>query len=105
MQREETRYLNTDLVLVAPRDLASLADALVRQGLLTLHVFQEESSGLCSARFETEEPYLEPDQNIAAILTVIETLDETSQEIWHACTLREFEIGYDCGDKPWAFNQ
>lgn len=102
--KRETRYLNTDLDLGAPRDLAPLADALAHRGLFVFHVWQWED-GLWSARFATEEPFLEPDQNIAAMLTAIEALDEPSRSLWEACTIRKFDIGYDCGYAPYAFNQ
>ncbi len=105
MEREETHYLNTDLDLVAPHDLASLADALAHRGLFTFHVLQHKGQSSWSARFETEKPFREPDQNIAAMLTAIEALDGPSRNLWESCTIREFNIGYDCGDKPWAFNQ
>lgn len=104
MKREETHYLNTDLDLVAPCDLTSLALALTHRGLFTFHVLQRED-GLWLARFETNEPFLEPDQNIAAMLDAIEALDEPLRNLWQACTIRVFDIGYDCGEEPWGFNQ
>jgi hypothetical protein len=38
------------------------------------------------------------------MLDAIEAIDEPAKELWRACTKREFNIGYDCGDEPWAFN-
>lgn len=39
-----------------------------------------------------------------ALLSAIESLDGPTHELWSACTSREFNIGYDCGDEPWAFS-
>jgi hypothetical protein len=104
--KRETHYLNTDLELVAPCDLAPLADALVHRGFVALHVSDSQyEDGSWHAAFETEEQFQEPDQTIAAMLTAIEALDEPSRSLWEACTIREFDIGYDCGDEPGRFIQ
>jgi hypothetical protein len=47
----------------------------------------------------------EPEQNIAALVTIAESLGETDRSVWQRCSLREFNIGYNCGVEPWAFNQ
>ena len=39
------------------------------------------------------------------MLTVIQALPEPLRTVWAGGTLREFNIGYDCGFKPWAFYQ
>jgi hypothetical protein len=39
-----------------------------------------------------------------ALLTAIEALDPKSRIQWDACVIREFNIGYDCGDEPRAFS-
>lgn len=100
----KTHYLNTDLDLHALLDLAPLADALSQRGLYVFHVLEHED-GFWSARFETEEGFEDPEHNIAAMLTAIESLDGPAKSLWAACTLREFDIGYDCGQEPAAFRQ
>jgi hypothetical protein len=62
-------------------------------------------SGLWYATFETREQYGEPELNIATMLGIVESLDQPLHSAWSRCTIREFNIGYDCGSKPWAFNQ
>ena len=57
------------------------------------------SESLCGDSFE------EPDANIAKMLNAIESLTHRQRVIWSRCNLREFNIGYDCGDEPWSFNQ
>lgn len=98
-------YLNTDLDLVAANDLTMLAAVLEERGVHPLHVTCGEDS-LWYATFETDETYEQPEPNIAAMLAVIESLSESeSGTWWAACTVREFSIGYECGNEPWAFNQ
>ena len=73
--KREIHYLNTDLDLVSPSDLTPLAQALTARGLVALHI-EEREDGCWSATFETEEQFREPDPNIAAMLGIIESLDE-----------------------------
>ena len=98
------RYLNTDLDLVGPNDLTRLAAVLESRGVASLHL-DRGADGLWRATFETERQYPEPDANIAEMLDVIEALAGPAADDWRACTLREFNIGYDCGREPFAFNQ
>jgi hypothetical protein len=101
--KRETQYLNTDLDLVAPQSLEALVAALESKGIFPLCVDQHEE-GHWYAMLETEEQFNHPEPNIAAVLAAIEALDPRSRELWSACTSRELNIGYDCGDEPWAFN-
>jgi hypothetical protein len=97
-------YLNTDLELVSAEDLTSLAAAFEQQGLFPLHVDRRED-GLWHAAFETNATYQQPETNIVVILLMIESLKEPLKSVWEACAVREFNIGYECGGEPWAFNQ
>jgi hypothetical protein len=97
----QTRYLNTDLDLVSTVDLSPLAATLEAKGLFQLHLAQTEED-CWIACFETSEQYEDPESTIAAMLSVIEHLDAPAQQIWQGLTLCEFNIGYGCGDEPWA---
>jgi hypothetical protein len=99
-------YLNTDLDLTSSHALTELAAAFEAAGLLPLHVTQGED-GLWYATFETRQLHtrIEPERDIAEMLLVAESLQEPLRSVWSRCTRREFNIGYDCGDEPWAFNQ
>ncbi|MBI3836595.1 MAG: hypothetical protein HY288_01500 [Planctomycetia bacterium] len=97
------RYLNTDLDLVAPRDITELAALLEAHGVRALQVTHAEDS-CWYAVFETEEQHEEPERNMSAMLDAIESFDANARALWSQCTLREFNIGYDCGDERWAFN-
>ena len=102
--KQEIHYISTALTLRAPLDLAPLSDALEQQGLLALHSGPWQN-GLWFVQIWASNDLPELSQDINAMLTAIEGLDEPVQRLWSACTIREFNIGYDCGDTPWAFNQ
>jgi hypothetical protein len=102
--KHEIHYQSTDLDLRAPLDLALLADSLTSRGLFLYHAGQWHD-GSWSARFTVSSGFREPDKDAAAILTAIESLDEPSQRLWAACMSRDFNIGYQCGEGPWGFNQ
>jgi hypothetical protein len=55
--------------------------------------------------FDTDEQHTEPAPNTGAMLTVVESLAPPLRAVWEGCSRREFNIGYDCGLKPWAFNR
>jgi hypothetical protein len=98
------QYRNTDLDLASAEDLTALAAAFEAGGVPPLHVTRGEDEQWYAC-FETDEQYNEPEPNIAAMLDVVEALAPPLRSAWAACSLREFNIGYDCGLEPWAFNQ
>ncbi len=99
-----TGYLNTDLDLISADDLTALAAVFKARGVFVLHLTQGED-GRWYATFESLEQRTEPEQDIAAMVAVAESLIEPHRSIWYGCSQREFNIGYDCGAEPWAFNQ
>lgn len=101
----EICYINTDLELLAPYDLAPLAEALMSHGVLCSFYVGPAQNGLWSARFETTASCSEPDLNIGVMLMAIDALDEPSRKLWAACTSREFDIGYECGYEPRVLRQ
>jgi len=97
-------YLNTDLDLICGDDLTELANAFEIAGAYLLHVTRADD-GKWYATIETDQQFAEPDPNISQLLQIIESLAEPLRSLWLSCTKREFNIGYDCGDEPWSFNQ
>jgi hypothetical protein len=97
-------YLNTDLDLTSSEDLSTLAEVFRSVGVFPLHVTHGED-GLWYATFEVYDQNTEPESNIAEMVGVVEALAEPHRLVWNGCSRREFNIGYDCGDEPWAFNQ
>jgi hypothetical protein len=99
-------YLNTDLDLTSANDLTALAAAFNAGGLFTLRC-ECYDDGLWYASFESDAlcDRNQPELDIVAMLGVVESLDDLLRAVWSSCTVRELNIGYDCGSKPWAFNQ
>jgi hypothetical protein len=97
-------YLNTDLDLTSPEDLTALSKVFESQGVFPLHVTHGED-GRWYATFEGVDQHTEPEPSIAAMVAVAESLRRPYRSVWRGCTQREFNIGYDCGAQPWAFNQ
>jgi hypothetical protein len=97
-------YCNTDLDLTSVDDLRELAAAFKAAGVFSLHVTKVDD-GLWYACLETDHQYVEPEPNIDAMVAAVESLPPTLRATWDGCSKREFNIGYDCGDEPWSFNQ
>lgn len=97
-------YLNTDLDLISQVDLKDLASQLESLGVSPIHV-ELKDDGRWLAIFETEHQHTEPEANVAEILTAVESLPDLLRTVWVQCDLRDINIGYACGEEPWAFNQ
>src|SRR5688572_16885383 len=98
-----TYYLNTDLDLTSADDLTALTGFFKARGVFVLHGARAED-GLWHATFEVLDQHAEPESGIATMLAVVESLEEHLRSVWAGCSRREFNIGYDCGVEPWAFN-
>src|ERR1700683_4749743 len=85
-------------------DRTALAGYFVAGNLFCMYVPQA-AHGQWYASFEAEKDYPEPEHAIGAMLAVVEYLAGPLRSVWDGCTLREFNIGYDCGADPWAYNQ
>lgn len=102
---QKIRYLNTDLDLISPQNLTPLVTAFKTAGVYALHCDYETTDAKWHGTFESETSMSEePEVDLAVLLAAIESLSPPLRDQWLACTLREFNIGYDCGEDPWAFN-
>ena len=103
-----TSYINTDLELFASFDLSRLAAVLEAHELFPLHITQQEDgrwiAGFEFVTFEGGEKYADPESTIVGILDIVEALDGEAHTLWNECSLRNFNIGYACGNEPFAFN-
>jgi hypothetical protein len=102
------QYLNTDLDLKSADDFTPLAKYLESCGLCLLHVTKGDDDrwhAIVEPASDESEADHEPERDIADMLSVIEALPADLQAQWLACQLRDFNIGYNCGKTPWAFNQ
>lgn len=101
--KEITRYLNTDLDLIAEQDLTFLVQALEASGFYSLHAGVGDG-GKWYATLEINEVADEalhlrqPELTIVAMLDAIEALDTTARALWDACMSKTLDIGYQCGD-------
>ena len=102
--KHEITYRTTDLEILGTFDLTPIADQMVQQGLVSYHI-EPWQGGSSFARFNSARSFSNPDSDIAEMLTAIEALDQHAKSLWSTCNERNFDIAYDCGDGPWAFNQ
>lgn len=104
-ERKLITYLNTDLDIEVSSGLPMLSAALLACGKL-YEVASFEGDGAPSrASFECSGHARTPEAAIAEMLGVIEQLDGAAGAVWQACSLKEFNIGYACGEEPSAFSQ
>jgi hypothetical protein len=96
------QYLNTDLDLICDVDPGMLASEFESHNLAV--VVTPGGDGrfyvLCEDDNDTE-----PEPNIIRLLDAVDALSVSARELWDRCSKREFNVGYDCGDQPWSFNQ
>lgn len=104
---ESTQYRTTDLYFFSEENLTALAAALhswARPVCLGPNPRTQREEWYCNFSIDGEGAE-EPEPGIAAMLTVIESLDPLSRSTWAGCSERVFDIAYDCGRKPFAFRQ
>jgi hypothetical protein len=110
-----TYYRTTDLVLFSAEDLTGLAAALEARGLrATTRALQiAETSREWFRIAETDRMWVfqagacevshdEPESEIAAMLAAVEALDPPARAAWAGCSQRVFDLGYDCGTRPFS---
>ena len=108
----QTRYCNTDLDLTGPVDHHVLVQHLEANHFYVLHVAQD-MKGMWSGSLELKdsppssdtEELCDAELSIVAMLDIAERLEGKPREIWKSCTKIEFNVGFDCGEGPWAFNR
>lgn len=98
------RHRNTDLVLQSDADVTGLVAELTTRRLPSVDVSRGDN-GRWYVRFEVDAQLPEPETVIARMLDAVESLAPPLRAVWDGCSLREFDIRYDCGEEPWAFNQ
>jgi len=99
-----SRYLNTDLDLVS----VSPFNTLNRELNLTCDVlhYMQGTDGLWYSTVEASHKETTPDRDAAtdilAMIAGIHSLSSTARSEFDACSMRNFNIGFDCGD-TWAY--
>ena len=97
------RFLNVDLDVRSDRSLRSVTEDLALRGMFNLRTADEEA-GEQFACYELDGQASSAHQVLVAMLTILERMSPDAREAWDASTAREFNLGYDCGTEPWAYN-
>lgn len=97
-----TEYLNTDLLLESEADLSALISYFNTANCFDLYVSEDRRGAGFESTIAVDDAT--PAQTISALLDAIERLDGDLLENWRACTVRELDIGYNCGTQPYAMN-
>ncbi len=97
------KYLNTDLYLESPKSFKKLNDFLNKKDFWALYYGKTNDKWWGS--YETcNRPCKTPKKTIEIFLKKLSCMDKTIQKQWDQCNSKKFDIGYECGQKPWAFN-
>lgn len=109
-----TQYRVTDLQLHTTDDLMELATALEAQGMRVSHrelkIAEEsqefyriaETDRMWVFQLSCCDTYEAPEPEVAALLSIVESLDPRMRAVWNRCTRRFFDLGYDCGITPFS---
>ena len=100
----KTGYANTDFDLKSETAFDILHDELSSQ-CLVLHYIQAYD-GHYTASYESnhdgELPVTGAERDITLIVDAIKTLSDTAKTELESCYLREFNVGFECGDS-WGY--
>lgn len=91
----EIKFLNIDLDIESQDDISPV----VKEFSSKLTVMRNDhSKGMYYASFETG--YSEENEIIEEYVNIIEGLSPEARAIWNNCLKKEFDFGYEGGDKP-----
>ena len=95
------QYLNTDLELQSESDLSELVSALEGLGLHHLHLGPREGTPWhATLEVDSFESGNQLEPTLLKLLDSIESLPKHCVAAWKGCTLREFDIGFECQEEP-----
>jgi len=94
------KFLNVDLDVSSKHSIRELTSHLINHGLYNL---SEPQDG--TACYELDEPTSSANGALSLMLDVLEKLPPDALRAWKTSTRREFNLGFDCGTEPWAFNE
>jgi hypothetical protein len=95
----EIQFLNIDLDIESSEDLSTLVAEMSER----TSVMRNESGGsVYFASFETGAHG--ENEIIEEYSAIIEGLSPKNRTLWEGCSKREFDFGYDSGDKPNNFH-
>lgn len=96
------KYLNTDLDLKSNVRFDSLAQFLRKAGMieLTYGLMKKKWFGI----YEVSTNQRNSEQTLRRFLKILERLSGDELKEWRGCNHKVFNIGFDCGNEPWAFS-
>ena len=97
----DIKFLNVDLEVESTADLSPLVAAL-GDDVFLLHIGPADRGGDLAA-FELAEEHGDPDGSLLEFCDPIEQLLPEAAELWRTAHRRTFDVGYECGDTPPAF--
>ncbi len=92
-----TEFLNVDLELAGPSDLAGLVDALAPVSVL--HI-TSEFPFVANVEAQSGNVNMDCDATISALMDRVDGLGDDARGVWEQCTLRRFNIGLQSGLDP-----
>ncbi len=96
-------YINIDLDLSAGHSLDKLDQYLISQELMQISYFEADSTW--KAWYEINECKESPEETMQVFWQSLKNMPTEIKLIWESCNKRAFNIGFDCGKEPWAYNQ
>lgn len=95
----DAQFLNVDLDIYSRSDLQPLVSSF-RKKVIALYVGRERGS--YSAHLELARQTFSADSTIRAFCALIRALPKTGRELWNSAKTREFSIGVEAGQRPFA---
>lgn len=96
----QSHYLNTDLEIESRQDLSPIVEYFGKDVVVLFH---GEAMGHRRATFEVAGLVADADAVINQFCMFAEALPERERAIWDSCSKRIFDIGYEGGTRPGAF--
>jgi hypothetical protein len=96
----ETHFLNVDLEVSSASDLSWLVEEL---GEDVTNLYCGPAQGHFLATFEAKPLFGDPDTLIGYLCGLVEALPDQRRRVWNQAFLKIFDIGYEAGNEPPAY--
>ncbi len=100
-QTPKIEFINVDLDLESKTPFDNLVKVFEKSEIV-LHY--EGSKRKCwFARIEVSFSPRKPETAVLHLCRLVKNLSGIELQEWNSCYMREFNLGYHCGEKPWAY--
>lgn len=105
MEKSKISYLNTDLEIKSNQPFDLLRRFFHTKGMFELRydVAKVKRISTWTAWFEVERDYKTPEKTIQSFIKILNGLGPAERKEWDKAKTKIFNIGYECGEEPWAF--